>query len=135
EKSWLPDEVRLPLSAAMTPERWAQLSPFLDAALDQSPEERSRYIERVAENDPGLRADLERLLYECSRNDSLIDRGAAERFALLFDEKVAELRGVLGERFVVEREIGRGGMATVFLAHDRKHQRPVAIKVLRREVA
>src|SRR4029079_2431221 len=42
---------------------------------------------------------------------------------------------ILADRFVVDREIGRGGMATVFLAHDRKHARPVAIKVLRREVA
>jgi eukaryotic-like serine/threonine-protein kinase len=119
----------------MTPERWAQLSPFIDAALDQSPEERRRYIELVSEHDPVLRADLERLLYECSRSDSIIDRGATERFALLFDESLAELPGVLGDRFVVEREIGRGGMATVFLAHDRKHARPVAIKVLRRDVA
>jgi serine/threonine-protein kinase len=38
-------------------------------------------------------------------------------------------------RFVVERELGRGGMATVYLAHDLKHDRPVAIKVLRSEVA
>ena len=119
----------------MTPERWAQLSPFLDAALDESPEERARYVERVSAHDPVLRADLERLLYECSRHDSLIDLGAAERFALLFDESLAELPGVLADRFIVDREIGRGGMATVFLAHDRKHARPVAIKVLRREVA
>jgi serine/threonine protein kinase/tetratricopeptide (TPR) repeat protein len=119
----------------MTPERWAQISPLLDAALDQSPEERLRYVERVSGHDPVLRADLERLLYECSRSDSLIDRGAAERFALLFDESLAGLPDVLADRFVVEREIGRGGMAAVFLAHDRKHSRSVAIKVLQREVA
>ncbi|HKY98763.1 MAG TPA: protein kinase [Gemmatimonadaceae bacterium] len=119
----------------MTPERWAELSPLLDAVLDQSADERERYIEQISEHDPALRADLERLLYECSRNDSLIDRGAAERFALLLDESVSEMPAVLADRFVLEREIGRGGMATVFLAHDRKHERPVAIKVLRREVA
>src|SRR5256886_12818302 len=37
--------------------------------------------------------------------------------------------------YAVEREVGRGGMATVFLAHDVKHDRPVAIKVLHPEVA
>jgi serine/threonine-protein kinase len=35
---------------------------------------------------------------------------------------------------VLEREVGRGGMATVWLARDLKHERPVALKVLRREL-
>ena len=81
-----------------------------------------------------MRAELERLLAECERGDSLIDRAATERFALLLEDG-QELPRVLGDRFDVEREIGRGGMATVFLGHDRKHDRPVAIKVLRQEVA
>ena len=38
-------------------------------------------------------------------------------------------------RYVVEREVGRGGMATVFLAHDREHDRQVAIKVLHPDLA
>src|SRR5205085_3704086 len=37
--------------------------------------------------------------------------------------------------YTVERELGRGGMATVYLAHDRKHERKVAIKVLHAELA
>ncbi len=41
----------------------------------------------------------------------------------------------LRARYVVERELGRGGMATVYLAHEVRHQRPVALKVLRGEVA
>lgn len=40
------------------------------------------------------------------------------------------LQAALGDRYTVERELGRGGMATVFLAHDLKHDRDVAIKVL-----
>src|SRR6266487_5594526 len=45
------------------------------------------------------------------------------------------LRDALAERYAVERELGRGGMATVFLAEDLKHGRPVAIKVLHPELA
>jgi serine/threonine-protein kinase len=39
--------------------------------------------------------------------------------------------GALGDRYVIEREVGRGGMATVYLARDLRHSRPVAVKVLR----
>jgi serine/threonine protein kinase/Tfp pilus assembly protein PilF len=43
------------------------------------------------------------------------------------------IREALGDRYSLERELGRGGMATVYLAEDRKHGRKVAIKVLRPE--
>jgi serine/threonine-protein kinase len=46
-----------------------------------------------------------------------------------------ELRETLRERYVVESEIGRGGMATVFAAEDLKHGRRVAIKVLSPELS
>src|SRR5262245_3917877 len=41
---------------------------------------------------------------------------------------------VLAGRYVIEREIARGGMATVFLANDRRYGRTVAIKILRPEL-
>jgi len=45
------------------------------------------------------------------------------------------LSAALADRYRLERELGQGGMATVYLAEDRKHQRRVAIKVLRPEIA
>ncbi len=45
------------------------------------------------------------------------------------------LAASLADRYRVERELGRGGMATVYLAEDLKHHRRVAIKVLRPEIA
>src|SRR5713226_5509797 len=47
----------------------------------------------------------------------------------------ARLQAALGDTYRIERELGRGGMAFVFLAQDVKHHRPVAIKVLRPELA
>ncbi len=41
----------------------------------------------------------------------------------------------LADRYTIEREIGAGGMATVYLAEDVKHHRKVAVKVLRPELA
>ena len=40
------------------------------------------------------------------------------------------LQAALGNAYTIERELGRGGMATVYLARDAKHQRRVALKVL-----
>ncbi len=45
-------------------------------------------------------------------------------------EFLDRVRVALGERYEIEGEIGRGGMATVYRAQDLKHHRPVAIKVL-----
>jgi hypothetical protein len=44
------------------------------------------------------------------------------------------LRTHLADRYRIERELGRGGMATVYLAHDLRHDRPVALKVLHPEL-
>lgn len=104
----------------LTAETWARLGPYIDAALDLEADQRPAYLERACAGDPQMRAQLEQLLADCERNDTLIDRAAAERFALLLEEG-RELPRVLGDRFTVEREIGSGGMATVYLGHDRKH--------------
>jgi len=50
-------------------------------------------------------------------------------------DPLAQLNGTLADRYEVEREIGQGGMARVYLARDLKHDRKVAIKVLREELA
>jgi hypothetical protein len=50
-------------------------------------------------------------------------------------DQVDRLRAALADRYELDREIGHGGMAHVYLAHDRQHDRDVAIKVLRPELA
>src|SRR5512142_1891883 len=48
---------------------------------------------------------------------------------------VDRLATALSERYRIERELGRGGMATVYLAEDLKHDRKVALKLLKPELA
>jgi serine/threonine-protein kinase len=44
-----------------------------------------------------------------------------------------QLKAALADRYRIERALGSGGMATVYLAEDLKHHRKVAVKVLRPE--
>ncbi|MEP7325524.1 MAG: protein kinase [Gemmatimonadota bacterium] len=50
-------------------------------------------------------------------------------------DTIARLTAALADRYRIERELGQGGMATVYLAEDLKHHRKVAIKVLRPDLA
>ncbi len=50
-------------------------------------------------------------------------------------DTLQRLTSALGDRYALEREIGAGGMATVYLARDLRHGRPVAIKVVRPELS
>src|ERR1041384_5337146 len=50
-------------------------------------------------------------------------------------DAAGRLTAALSRSYRIERELGRGGMATVYLAHDLRHKRAVAIKVLRPELA
>jgi tRNA A-37 threonylcarbamoyl transferase component Bud32 len=59
-------------------------------------------------------------------------RGGDERLAMI---SVDTLNSALADRYLVERELGSGGMATVYFARDVRHERRVALKVLRPELA
>ena len=50
-------------------------------------------------------------------------------------EALGGIKAAIADRYTIERELGRGGMATVYLAEDLKHHRKVAVKVLRPDLA
>ncbi len=50
-------------------------------------------------------------------------------------DAVTRLNAALSGRYVIERELGEGGMATVYLADDLRHERKVALKVLKPDLA
>jgi eukaryotic-like serine/threonine-protein kinase len=53
----------------------------------------------------------------------------------LLSDSLHALEASLANRYRFEREVGRGGMATVYLVHDVRHRRPLALKVIRRDIA
>ena len=63
------------------------------------------------------------------------DPGVPQRMATTGAFEVAKVTEALAGRYKVEKVIGEGGMATVYLATDQKHKRKVAVKVMRPELA
>src|SRR5438132_1381929 len=63
----------------------------------------------------------------------MMDAASAPRSRML--EILARLKAALADRYAIDRELGHGGTATVYLAQDLKHGRSVAVKVLRPELA
>ena len=119
---------------SLSRQRWAVLEPLLDAALELEPKARPAFLEVACAGDEALRAELQALLDACELGDSILTHPAAAEFAPLFAEAASAPPTLLG-RYHVVREIAQGGMATVYLADDAKHGRPVAVKVLHADVA
>lgn len=117
---------------AMLPEDWAALSPLVDAVLDLPDAEREARIVELTGGDADRAVALRAMVADCEREMPGLDVPAGEQFAqLIADEPEQELPDLLGDRYRIERELGRGGMARVFLALDTKHNRQVAVKVIR----
>jgi eukaryotic-like serine/threonine-protein kinase len=120
---------------SLSRERWNVLEPLLDEALELDAEHRSTFLDDACRGDAALRAEISALIAACEKGDEILSAPAAVAYAPLLAEASPELPAVLGDRYRIIREIGRGGMGTVYLADDTKHCRQVAVKVLHPEVA
>ena len=116
--------------------RWAEIRSAAEAALALPREERSDFLDHACRADPALRAEVEAQIDACERaagSAAFLAEPAAALVAPLFSEREGvemQLRAALAGRYDVERELGRGGMATVYLARDCRHDRSVALKVV-----
>jgi len=122
----------------MTPERWRIIDHVLDVALACDPARRDAVVADACAGDDALRREVESLLaaHDRAAGDDFLERPAVEVLGAAAAPSLTErLATALAGRYVIEREVGRGGMATVYLARDVRHHRRVAIKVLREELA
>ncbi|HST07546.1 MAG TPA: protein kinase, partial [Gemmatimonadaceae bacterium] len=124
-------------SSPMTPERWRVIEAILRASLSCAPAQRDAFVAQACGDDAELRLEVESLLAAHDRTGAFLDRPAAEELVAgsAPPSLTSRLAIALAGRYQLEREIGRGGMATVHLARDLRHHRRVAIKVLREELA
>ncbi len=119
----------------MTPERWKKVEEVFEAALRQRPDDRSAFLDSVCEGDPALRNQVDTLLVALDRGGGIHSTAAS---IALSDTKVEDTTAsVIGRRlgaYRIERELGRGGMGSVYLAvrADDEFRKRVAIKLIKR---
>ena len=123
----------------MRSEQWRKVEELLDAALELEPGERRHFLEEAGASAPDVRREVESLLACEERADGFLEAPALALSADFFDEEnLADARaGQTFGRYRIIREIGRGGMGTVFLAErsDGEFEQKVALKVVRRSFA
>ena len=108
------------------PEQWRALGPYLDKALEISPEQRTGWLEALRSENPAVAMDLQTLLME---RDAV---GDEEWVKMIPRSSLAPLVGQTVGAYTLESPIGQGGMGTVWLARrsDGRFEGRAAVKFL-----
>jgi serine/threonine protein kinase len=105
---------------------------LFERALELDPHERREFVEREASDTPLVALEVRRLLVQWSADSNFLEAPVNARPVAPFAAQVAEL--ALGSRiggYRIECVLGSGGMGTVYLAHQERPARKVALKLMR----
>jgi eukaryotic-like serine/threonine-protein kinase len=124
--------LRSAIGRTTAPERFRQLRNLFDAVIERKPAERQAFLDQACRGDRLLHAEVDRLL---KAHDERL--GPMDRSAIVFETESDRMEGRRVGPYEVLREIGSGGMATVYLARraDGLFERNVALKFVRPEAA
>jgi serine/threonine protein kinase len=114
----------------MTSQRWNEIDRVFAAALELEPSEQAAFLDQACAGDQELRQEVESLLAHDLAESLVRGESGAEATRLFSKALGAELKDKVIGPYQIIRELGTGGMGCVYLAHDQRLNRPVAVKLL-----
>ncbi len=116
------------------PEQWSRVNELFDAAAELQEPERTQFLAKECAEDGALRAEVESLLASDAESSEFIEEPVGTVPLELFSESSSEIAGQQFGAYRIVREIGRGGLGTVYLAEraDDEYRKEVALKLVRR---
>src|SRR5690348_416134 len=118
---------------ALTAGQWNKVKELFEAALEQPPGERSRFLSQAC-SDPEVFHELERLLAHSDEVGSFLSQPAVAAYAVAPAPHTFAADYTLAGRFRVINFLARGGMGEVYEAEDLELHEAVALKTVRSEL-
>jgi serine/threonine protein kinase len=112
----------------MTPEKWQRIEGLFHAALDRPPDERAAFLAEACGAEAELCGEVRRLLASFDQAGEFIEQPLLDNLA-----RAAQPEAVIGQRignYEILSLLGAGGMGEVYLAHDIRLDRQIALKLL-----